>query len=165
MSPNYESSKKDILEALSQIIIKSAELTFEQSIELWKELTNHVFFTYLHTADKTKIFSYLKDDNPDEHNPSEIDLYDAKYILTTRNELNVEGIGTDKYFIIAGLDGADEMAFLTSDFNKGVAILHHDYVFCAEDLNSELDDAAQELTLIDFFEHLQQRKAPRYHME
>jgi len=161
MSSNYESSKNEILKELTEIIIKSSNLTIDESMELWKELTNHAFFKYFHKADKTKIFTYLEDDDPEEHAPIEIDLYDTMHILATRNELNDEGIGTDKYFIIAGLDGADKMAFLSSDFSKGVAILHHDDVFCSEDLNSELEDVARELSLIDFFKHLQPRKDPR----
>ena len=160
MNFGFKSSKNEIIELLSEVIEKSAGLTLLESMELWKTLTEHEFFKYYHKGDKTKIFSYLADDDPEDHDPSEVDLYDSNYIEKTRKELPYEGIGTEKYFIIAGVDGADEMAFLSSDFTKGVAILHHDYVFCSKNLDVELDDAAKELPLIKFFECLEQRTSP-----
>ena len=157
MEEKYDSLKIDALDKLQGIIESSKDYSFEMAMESRKAFTNHPFFSMSHKANRTKLFYYLEDDAPDEHRDSDVKLYKSDYIDCTRRELAEERLGSDKYFLIAGIEGNDDMCFLSSDFSKGIAVLYHDNVFCSSELNSELESAMAEKGLLEFFECLESK--------
>ncbi len=158
---DYDEIKKDAIKRLKDLISKTISYNFDQTLEEWLDFSSHEFFNYFHKADRRKIFFYLADDTESEHPLVNVDLYDKEYIVQTREERDEEGLGSDNFFLIAGINDADDMGFVTNDLSRGIAISFHEDVFGAENLDEELASLLKDLSLVEFFEILQWRPDPR----
>ena len=157
-SEKYEFAKREVLSQLDDVLITSSGVNVEKALDIWAGFSKAKFFEYLHKFDPAAIYPSIFEDD-DERGEFELDLYDSEYLYKARKEKDVEGLGGKNSFIIGGVNGADELVFVTKELDRGVSIMHHDNVFLAKDLDTSIEKNISYLKcpILKLFQALERR--------
>ena len=162
-APDFESAKREALAALPALAGATQGLGVEQVLEAWIRFASTPFFCFFHRFDPRTVLPHLEADDEIGDGGYELDLYDPEYLTEAWEERAEEGLGGQRSFLIGGINGADELVFVSSRLAAGVAILSHDDVFCADDLDASIDGniAYLNCSLERLFGLLEPRPDPR----
>lgn len=152
-SPEYEIAKTEALSKIKETLFLMNGLKAEEAIKHWISFSKLKFFDFSHSFDQKLVYLLT---NENKINLFELYLYEDEYIQKAWREKDKEGLGGEKSFLIAGIEGSDELMFLTEDFSQGFSILHHEDVFLSYDLDNDVKESIkdQKCTLYELFEGL-----------
>ncbi len=144
----YSQSKKEFQKALSKLPGRTTPI--DKAMLSWMELAELDFMKREHSVNGLALFPYLAGDDPDD--------YDEKWKMTFCNpqevklhwsERKAEFIGGESSFLIGWFEGGghDDFVFLSTKLREGVAIIHHDDVFAAKDVDMVVQESITGLRL------------------
>jgi len=162
-STEFEASKNEALQSLNEIISNCDTSDITSTINAWSRFTESNFFNYFHKFDPRIVYPFFDNSDYEEYGDFELDLYGSEYINKAWNEKNKEGLGSSNAFLIAGVNGADELLFLSNDLSKGISVLNHDEVYLSKNLNETVQVNINYLncSLVNMFQSLNERQDPR----
>lgn len=125
-------------------------LKIGDAMERWKNITLKPDFITNHHINGIATFPYLSGDDPDDYDePWMVSLLNSEEIDFHWKERKEEGFGGESSFMIGRLDGNghDDAIFLSTHLLKGVAIMHHDDIFSADNLDTAVNAEIEKLGL------------------
>ena len=140
---SYEGDKLAFQKAISEFT--STTVDIGEALLQWVGVAGEPFAQRPHTVNGMAVFRYLCGDDPDEHpNPWGVSLYSPGEIERHWSEREIEGLGGDRSFLIGWLDGNghDDAILMCNAPERCVAILNHEDVFAARDLDALVAETA-----------------------
>lgn len=129
----FESFRNEAL-ALVEELLKTQNKSIQDAMESWTELVGKSeFLSTPNNLNENSVYPHVGDE---ESRLKRIDFYGARQIKEAWDYSEYQGLLKEKAFIIGHVELLDEFVCATTNFNDGIAIVHHDDLFLTDNLDA-----------------------------
>lgn len=130
----YKNLRSEALANLAELLA-TPKSSIQDGMNAWTAFAQaSKFLSLAHSLNSQALDPYAYDD--EEGRLQQVDFYDTEHsIKQAWDEYEYQEMLKENAFAIGYVDFLDEFIFCCTDFNHGIAIIHHDDVFCTDDID------------------------------
>jgi len=136
----FEKQKAELIARVQRLQNRKHTSGISSLLNEWCDVYDEQPFCKLQTSfDPRQFYDYYTDD--ELVFCGEFDFWDSKYLRECCSP-GSDCLAGKRCFPIGGAYNADKFVYICNDLSLGIAIVHHDDAFCAEDLDDEVETVA-----------------------
>lgn len=135
----YENLREEALLKL-QDYLNEKHTSTDNAMDSWADFVDSSDFMRMeHCFDVYSIF-----DDDDDPLIKPVAFYGKSQIKTAWDGYEYQSLLKEKAFIIGFVDFGDDYICMSTNPDEGIAIIHHDYIFCTDNLDKTVERSQKE---------------------